>query len=169
MSMGIKLRGTICPWGPNLLGTICPGRSLLWGSFVQGTGSRGPGIRGSIGFGPNSSQPSCGIKENITKRIDNQLKSVSTGTAVTGNWEVPCYPPLGILSPRWGLPSTGLVLRCSQTCLTLGVTWRMLLTRVFGKDPLDTTSTPPIYRYLVSRNRKKCIAKSNCLANNFSF
>ena len=72
----------------------------------------------------------------FTKRIDNQLKSVSIGTAVSGNWEVPCYPPLGILSPRWGLPSTGLVLRCSQTCLTLGVTWRMLLTRVFGNATL---------------------------------
>ena len=100
-------------------------------------------------------------RKHNTKRIDNQLKLVPIWTAVSGNWEVPCYPPLGILSPRWGLPSTGLVLRCSQTCLTLGVTWRMLLTRVFGKDPLDTTSTPPIYRYLVSRNKK------NVLLNNF--
>ena len=57
--------GTICPAGPNFWGPFVHGDRIWWGPFVQwdqfygdrlsrGTGSGGPEVRGSNGFGTKS-------------------------------------------------------------------------------------------------------------------
>ena len=59
---GLNWLGTICPGGPNFGGPFVHGDRGGWGPFVQGnqfygdrlsrgTGSRGPEVRGSNGFG----------------------------------------------------------------------------------------------------------------------
>ena len=51
LSMGTKLVGTTCPRGPNFGGPFVHGDQIGWDHLSRGTGSGGPEVRGSNGFG----------------------------------------------------------------------------------------------------------------------
>ena len=54
---------TNCPWGLNWMGTVCPGGSILWGLFVQGTGSDGSEVQGSSVLGTKCDAPNTCSKK----------------------------------------------------------------------------------------------------------
>ena len=89
--LGTKQLGTVCPeglrvCGPNWLGTVCPLGSNFWGPFVKGdrigwgpfvqgdqfngdrlsrgTGSGGPEVRGSNGFGTKCAAAAIRLRRN---------------------------------------------------------------------------------------------------------